>query len=149
MFCKWCGNDLQVVDLKCPACGRNTPPMSDCGGFYNLHHANFVTATPAKPMPEGIPLVPELPPTHLVEKRPEQIPVETRERRKKHRILPWICLVVLVLSIAAAAMLLMRGEGKDQDVGIQNAETKEVEMQNEEVADFAESIEAVPSDDVE
>lgn len=36
MFCKWCGNTIHKTDLKCPTCGRNTPPMSDCGGLYDL-----------------------------------------------------------------------------------------------------------------
>lgn len=36
MICKWCGSTIQNIDTKCAACGRDTPPMSDCGGFYNL-----------------------------------------------------------------------------------------------------------------
>lgn len=36
MFCKWCGETIQATDVNCPNCGRETPPMSDCGGFYNL-----------------------------------------------------------------------------------------------------------------
>ena len=36
MFCKWCGKTIQTTDKSCPSCGRETPPLSDCGGFYDL-----------------------------------------------------------------------------------------------------------------
>lgn len=36
MFCKWCGKTIRITDVNCPNCGRETPPLSDCGGFYNL-----------------------------------------------------------------------------------------------------------------
>ncbi len=36
MFCKWCGGPLSPSDSKCTRCGKNVPPLSDCGGFYDL-----------------------------------------------------------------------------------------------------------------
>ena len=42
MFCKWCGKTIRITDVNCPNCGRETPPMSDCGGFYNLKTPDVV-----------------------------------------------------------------------------------------------------------
>lgn len=36
MFCKWCGGTLTPSDVKCSRCGKAVPPLSDCGGFYDL-----------------------------------------------------------------------------------------------------------------
>lgn len=36
MFCKWCGTTLDPADRSCRKCGREIPPLSDCGGFYDL-----------------------------------------------------------------------------------------------------------------
>lgn len=53
MFCKWCGNTIKTTDSKCPSCGRETPAMSDCGGFYDLKHTleSSTLAPPAPPTP--------------------------------------------------------------------------------------------------
>lgn len=36
MFCKWCGEPVKTGQVKCSGCGRELPPLSECGGFYNL-----------------------------------------------------------------------------------------------------------------
>ena len=36
MICKWCGAEMDRNDLKCRRCGKETPALSDCGGFYDL-----------------------------------------------------------------------------------------------------------------
>lgn len=36
MICKWCGEQLDSKRKKCPNCGHEIPPMSECGGFYNV-----------------------------------------------------------------------------------------------------------------
>ncbi len=36
MICRWCGAKLDSRQQRCPACGRETPPLSDCGGFPGL-----------------------------------------------------------------------------------------------------------------
>lgn len=36
MFCKWCGANISGSATVCDRCGRETPAMSDCGGFYDL-----------------------------------------------------------------------------------------------------------------
>ncbi len=36
MFCKWCGKRVEPGEERCPSCGRELPPLSECGGFFNL-----------------------------------------------------------------------------------------------------------------
>lgn len=40
MFCKWCGEKIDPAERECAACGREIPPLSDCGGFYGLTENN-------------------------------------------------------------------------------------------------------------
>lgn len=36
MICKWCGATADVTKGICTSCGRELPPLSDCGGFYDI-----------------------------------------------------------------------------------------------------------------
>lgn len=36
MICKWCGATADVTKGTCPSCGKELPPLSDCGGFYDI-----------------------------------------------------------------------------------------------------------------
>ena len=36
MICKWCGAELKPAEKRCSRCGKENPPLSDCGGFYDL-----------------------------------------------------------------------------------------------------------------
>lgn len=36
MICKWCGSTKKASERICPACGRESPALSDCGGFYDI-----------------------------------------------------------------------------------------------------------------
>lgn len=49
MFCKWCGQTIKTTDAACPACGRQTPALSDCGGLYNLKIEKAVTVVMPDP----------------------------------------------------------------------------------------------------
>lgn len=42
MICKWCGEKLDPSTTHCKRCGRETPAMSDCGGYYKLGSAEPV-----------------------------------------------------------------------------------------------------------
>lgn len=46
MFCKWCGKPIRTTDSVCPGCGRETPPLADCGGLYDLRHGSGPVADP-------------------------------------------------------------------------------------------------------
>ena len=82
MFCKWCGNSIQLTDKNCPTCGRETPPMSDCGGIYNLKHSN---SGPVAPTTEKV-IVKEVPHCAAVEKMDIKYVKERKHRlTRAHR----------------------------------------------------------------
>ena len=119
MFCKWCGNSIQLTDKKCPACGRETPPMSDCGGFYNLKHSNDGPNAPTK---EKV-VVKEVPHCAAVEKMEAKY-VKERKAAKKHHTITMFCFIVVLLAIVCSALLILSvsnqlGELKEQIDNIQ------------------------------
>lgn len=119
MFCKWCGNSIQLTDKKCPTCGRETPPMSDCGGFYNLKHSNGGTAAPTT---EKV-VVREVPHCAAVEKMDVKHAKEYKAT-KKHHAITMFCFITVLLAIVCSALLVLRannqlGELKEQIDNIQ------------------------------
>lgn len=102
MFCKWCGNSIQLTDKKCPACGRETPPMSDCGGLYNLKHSNDGPTAPTK---EKV-IVKEVPHCAAVEKMDAKY-VKERKAAKKHHAITMSCFIVILLAIVCSALLIL------------------------------------------
>lgn len=102
MFCKWCGNSIQLTDKKCPACGRETPPMSDCGGLYNLKHSNDGPTAPTK---EKV-IVKEVPHCAAVEKMEAKYAKE-RKAAKKHHAITMSCFIVVLLAIVCSALLVL------------------------------------------
>ena len=36
MICKWCGEAVEPGQGTCSHCGKELPPLSECGGFYNV-----------------------------------------------------------------------------------------------------------------
>lgn len=119
MFCKWCGKSIQLTDKKCPNCGRETPPMSDCGGFYNLKHSNDVPTAPTK---EKV-IVKEVPHCAAVEKMEAKY-VKERKAAKKHHTITMFCFIVILLAIVSSAILILSvnnqlGELKEQIDNIQ------------------------------
>lgn len=119
MFCKWCGNGIQLTDKKCPNCGRETPPMSDCGGFYNLKHSNDGPTVPTK---EKV-VVKEVPHCAAVEKMDAKY-VKERKAAKKHHAITMSCFIVILLAIVCSALLILSvsnqlGELKEQIDNIQ------------------------------
>lgn len=102
MFCKWCGKSIQLTDKKCPTCGRETPPMSDCGGFYNLKHSNGGTVAPTA---EKV-IVKEVPHCAAVEKMEVKY-VKERKAAKKHHATTMLCFIVVLLAIVCSALLVL------------------------------------------
>ena len=102
MFCKWCGNGIQLTDKKCPNCGRETPPMSDCGGFYNLKHSND---GPTAPTAEKV-IVKKVPHCAAVEKMEVKY-IKERKAAKKHHTITMFCFIVLLLAIVSSALLIL------------------------------------------
>lgn len=119
MFCKWCGNSIQLTDKNCPTCGRETPPMSDCGGIYNLKHSN---SGPVAPTTEKV-IVKEVPHCAAVEKMDIKY-VKERKAAKKHHAITMPCFFVVLLTIVCSTLLLLRanmqlGELKEKIDNIQ------------------------------
>lgn len=63
MFCKWCGADLSPRAARCTQCGREVPPKSDCGGFFDLPISQMGNTHNCEP----------------VQAPPVQVPVDTME----------------------------------------------------------------------
>ena len=100
MFCKWCGNNIQLTDRKCPACGRETPPMSDCGGLYNLKHAN------TGPVKEKV-IVKEVPYCAAVEKLDVKY-LKERKAAKKHHTITMLCYFAILFAVVCSVLLTLR-----------------------------------------
>lgn len=59
MICKWCGAKIREKDRSCPRCGQELPPLSECGGFYDLvPGARQGVIPPATPVPPVSPVPP-------------------------------------------------------------------------------------------
>lgn len=102
MFCKWCGSNIQVTDRKCSSCGRETLPMSDCGGLYSLKHSNYIPPTPPAPVsPKPVP-VQQCP---IVEKME---PKYTRDRKaaKSHHTTTVVCFGVMFAAVILCVVLV-------------------------------------------
>lgn len=103
MFCKWCGNNLRLTDKKCSACGRETPPMSDCGGFYNLKHSNGGTGVTPVASTEKV-IVKEVPNCSAVEKMEAKYAKE-RKAARKHHTMTMLCFGIVLIAIICTAVL--------------------------------------------
>lgn len=105
MFCKWCGNNLQPTDITCPSCGRETPPMSDCGGFYDLKHCNRTAPIPApEPVPPKSIVVPQCP---VVEKMEPKY-ARDRKAAKSHHTVTLSCFAIVLVAIVFCGVLALR-----------------------------------------
>ncbi len=106
MICKWCGAPVDVKQGKCPACGSEIPPLSDCGGFYD------VVPKAARPMPAPQPE--EKPPVPVQVPQPKYAtpqpvappPPQGKKRRGAAAGLP--VLVCLALTVAVGAFSVVR-----------------------------------------
>ncbi len=92
MFCKWCGNTIQTTDAKCPSCGRETPALSNCGGFYDLKHKS---APQPAPQPAARPAAP-------VQKPDGRLLAQLQDAKK----LAAIAMIVACVAAALCTILL-------------------------------------------
>ena len=96
MICKWCGGELLPTDVKCSRCRKDVPPLSDCGGFFDLMPSakNFTDpispATPQKTVTDQI----------LV-KREDKMVTKYKKRQKDNfgRLIYIVLSTVTVLTI--------------------------------------------------
>lgn len=91
MFCKWCGENLTSYDTKCKRCGREVPPLSDCGGFYDLV-SNVKKPVDVQPTLAPAPAVPTIP---------------KRKKTNVKRILIGLITLAVALILAIALLFLV------------------------------------------
>lgn len=96
MFCKWCGNTIRPEEKSCPACGRETPPMSDCGGFYNLKFSQQEVNVKDVPFPS----VSSCP---IVEEKGHKYALDQKKAKRHYKIMT-IAMVVLLLLTAISSV---------------------------------------------
>lgn len=96
MFCKWCGNTISPTDSSCPVCGRQTPPMADCGGYYNLNYSAPVEPAPA----------PVKAPCPVVEKLEGRYMKDRKTSRRHYKTSLVLLLVLLLLSAVTVGLLV-------------------------------------------
>lgn len=122
MICKWCGAPVDVTRGKCSACGRELPPLSDCGGFYNI--------VPGAARPEAQPCVQQ---THS-EPQSSTEPVSPPPRQKKRPVLPLVTLAVLllvgVLSVVLFLSLGSRLDALEQRIAANDSEIEQLRRSN-------------------
>ncbi len=111
MFCKWCGNTIRTTDRTCPSCGRETPPMSDCGGFYNLKHAGGSVPAPV-PAPEQHKTVPKNAALERLEAKYDK----ERKAARSHHVVMLVCFAVLILVNILLAIGLLSVRNRIDDL---------------------------------
>lgn len=92
MICKWCGAKIDVRQPTCPVCGRETPPLSDCGGIYNLNQG--ISDSPASAQPP------------IKQTSDTQTSREGRQSAKFKRRSRWLLVCSMVLLLLFVALLL-------------------------------------------
>ncbi len=97
MFCKWCGKTIRETDATCPNCGRVTPPMSDCGGFYNL-------VTPDAAPRKRPPAQPGMIDSAVLEKMEREIWQNRQATRVRNKL--FFILIGLVGALTAVSIIL-------------------------------------------
>lgn len=113
MICKWCGAAVDTAMKKCPTCGREIPPLSDCGGFYRVVPTAAQAAkqwVDARPRPESSPRggVPPMP-LRPTESLPPQRPAPKTARKA-----PLLALLSLVLLAVLCVFVLLRFSAIDR-----------------------------------
>lgn len=130
MFCKWCGNDINPTDKNCAFCGRETPPMSNCGGFYNLKHGSVASVAVPK-MEEKVSVV--APQCTVVEKMQTKYARDRKAARRHHRVTV-ICFLMVLAAIVCSALLVIRMGNQLTDIKEAIEKSGEVKVSEEEGA---------------
>lgn len=123
MFCKWCGNTIQTVDEKCPSCGRITPALSDCGGFYNLRQKVSNPEPPYMPSPR----------CPIMDKLENRYVKDQKKAKAQRKVLLYMSILeVLLLIVIGIGLLCVCGKVNELEESIQYLHTEEnVELPTE------------------
>ncbi len=100
MICRWCGEKVDPKERKCPACGHEMPPLSDCGGYIGV--------TQPSPQRESVHARSQ---TEQRAEDPQRRPGSSRRSRSDGRT---VIVGVLVLALAVSILLsIMTGRKVD------------------------------------
>lgn len=93
MICKWCGTAVDPAARSCSNCGHEIPPLSDCGGFYNIvPQATRQVAPPPEPLTQNPPVADR--------QRTETNPSKRKgQRRKRNVLLPLLAFALVALGV--------------------------------------------------
>lgn len=100
MICKWCGAKVREKDRTCPRCGQELPPLSECGGFYDLVPGarQGVTPPPAPPVQPSQPVQP-MPPTD------GPTAYYSPRKKKQDNSIVWLCVWIILMAVVIALLI--------------------------------------------
>lgn len=99
MICKWCGAKIREKDRSCPRCGQELPPLSECGGFYDLVPGARQGVIPPVEPKSAVPPVPPVPPVN------SSTGYYPPRKKKKNYGTFWLCVwAVLLLAVIALSV---------------------------------------------
>lgn len=132
MICKWCGAAIDPAQKSCGNCGREIPPLSDCGGFYDV----VPTRRPAAPTPSA-PAAPQAGGSRAAEHPAAKPQPTAAHRRGKHA--PVLSIVTLALLLALALLFALRESALRRELSQLTSQAEEQEARIDELeAELAE-----------
>lgn len=140
MICKWCGESISSKQTTCPRCGKERPPMSECGGFYNIIDSQSVQNERSAPQ--------------AMSQRPAQQSQANKASTSKAAIFAIIVsLVALVIAIVSLALTFKNNKDdsdpiKDRTSTVQTEEgTADAESGKKPSPDTSSSQESININD--
>lgn len=138
MICKWCGAKIREKDRSCPRCGQELPPLSECGGFYDLvPGARQGAVPPVNPVSPVPPVPPADGPTGHYPPR----------KKKKNYGTLWLCVWAVLLFAVIA--LSVKSCSLSHELDALDDRLSKVEKQQKDAEDNEETSEATDGDDTQ
>lgn len=119
MFCKWCGGPIRDTEEACPQCGRVTPALSDCGGWYTLKTETERGST-AKLDSEQRALLQQ-----ILEAQHRQ---EKAQRRGKKWATAYFTIVTLLLFVLGSLLWLLLCENREMHKTVEHPSNTTVQV---------------------
>ena len=142
MFCKWCGTMIEPTDTRCHVCGRETPPLSDCGGLYQLK-----TTRPAEPAAAQVrPAAPKCP---IVDRMETKYAKDAKQARSHYGLMRVFFVVTFIVLLVILALLTVQSVqlvklGDEMERFRENAYAQQTEPAETESADETQTQVPVP-----
>lgn len=114
MFCKWCGGDIPNGKTKCPSCNKEQPPVTECGGFYDL----TPKARNASRGERDVPMKSEPTPAAPAVTAESPASRNRKKRSKKGSAAGWIALLLALILLVT--MLIMQKKTAERIAKLEN-----------------------------